>query len=87
MSINAIQQYESMKSAILLNLNAISSLLQQAEQLTNVVNSLGETSDKKAELTQSIQGLNNSIKVLIEQTDVLFKQCIDFANSVDLINV
>jgi hypothetical protein len=86
MSINAIRQYESMKSAILLNLNAINTLLQQAEQLTSIVDGLEENSDKKAELTQSIQGLNSSIKILIEQTDILFKQCIDFANSVNLVN-
>ncbi|HWZ65440.1 MAG TPA: hypothetical protein VNX65_01430 [Patescibacteria group bacterium] len=84
MSKEAITEYTAMRQAIQSNIEAIRSLIQQADQLTATIGQV-EDSDVKNKLATQADSLNQSINNLVDQTDKLFKQYIELANSVVIV--
>lgn len=85
MSSQAKQEYEAMRNAIQANIDAIRALIQQAEQLSQTITQV-EDHTLKNTLTQQVESLNESINHLVEETDKLFKQYIELANSVVVVS-
>jgi predicted DNA-binding protein YlxM (UPF0122 family) len=82
----AVEEYEAMRSAIQSNIEAIKSLLKEADDLTTAVNGITDNQDLKDQLTEHVTALHTSIDNLVEHTNALFKQYIDLANSVVVVS-
>lgn len=84
MSREAINEYTAMRLAIQSNIDAIRGLIAQADQLTQTIDTVDDPGLKK-KLTEQVQNLNSSIDHLVDETDKLFKQYIDLANSIVIV--
>lgn len=85
MSQSAINEYTAMRQAIQNNIDAIRSLINQANSLMEVVNSISNNQTLKDQLLEQVTSLNSSIDHLVDETDKLFKLYIDLANSVVIV--
>jgi len=81
----AINEYTAMRKAIQNNIEAIRSLINQANALMQVVNEIEDNTELKAQLLAQVKSLNGSIDHLVDETDKLFKLYIDLANSVVIV--
>jgi hypothetical protein len=83
---DAILQYQDIRNTITSNLNVIKQLLEQAENMHNLIESLddGDQEDKIA-LQHSINNIYKSIDLLTEQTHKLFESFIKFAGETEVI--
>ena len=79
---DAREQYDEMWKAIRSNIAAIRSLLDQADNLSNIVTTL-EDPQAKGRLSKSVQDLYKNINSLITHTDYLFEQFKKFASTVE----
>ena len=79
---SAVEEYEAMRMAIQSNIDAIKSLLKEADGLTKVVDEITDNKELKEQLNEHVKALHTSIDNLIEQTNALFKQYINLANSI-----
>jgi hypothetical protein len=84
MSKNAINEYTAMRNAIQNNIDAIRGLIVQADELMQTISTVTDPT-LKAKLTGQVESLNGSIDHLVDETDKLFKQYIDLANSVVIV--
>ena len=74
-------KYETIRATVQNNLATIRTLLEQADNLTGLIEATPED-DHKAALTASVKSLYATIDTLIEESNRLFDQYLDFANSV-----
>jgi prefoldin subunit 5 len=84
MSKDAINEYTAMRQAIQSNIDAIRARIDQANALTASIHMVKDK-DTKVKLTAQAESLNKSIDHLINETDKLFKQYIELANSVVIV--
>lgn len=84
MSKEAINEYTAMRQAIQSNIDAIRALIAQADRLTQTIDTVDDPT-LKTKLTEQVQSLNSSIDHLVDETDKLFKQYIDLANSIVIV--
>jgi len=83
---DAVLQYQEIRNTITNNLNVLRGLVEQAESMHRVVESLGEgDASQKQELNTNIQNIYSSIDVLASQTDRLLKTFIKFASETEVI--
>lgn len=75
-------EYEIMRDAIQRNIEAIRVLLKEADDLTSAVDAISDNESLKKQLSEHVASLHESIDRLIDETNKLFKQYIDLANSV-----
>ena len=75
-------EYEIMRDAIQRNIEAIRVLLKEADDLSSAVEAISEDGALKQQLSEHVDSLHKSIDNLVEETNKLFKQYIDLANSV-----
>lgn len=75
------QKYETIRVTISSNLETIRTLVEQADNLTSLIE---ETPDEalRTKLKESVKKLYETIDTLIEESNKLFDQYLDFANSV-----
>lgn len=75
------QKYETIRATISSNLETIRTLVEQADNLTSLIE---ETPDEalRTRLKESVKKLYETIDTLIEESNKLFDQYLDFANSV-----
>lgn len=86
MSNDVANRYQIMQNAIRSNIDAIRSLLKQADELSTLIKEVQGDDELKKKLTDHIEGLHKSIDHLIDETDKLFKQYIELANSVVVVS-
>jgi hypothetical protein len=74
-------KYETIRQTVHSNLQTIRTLVDQADNLTNLIE---ETPDEELRnrLKESVKSLYLTIDTLIEESNKLFDQYLDFANSV-----
>jgi hypothetical protein len=74
-------KYETIRATIRSNLETIRTLVEQADNLTSLID---ETPDEalRERLKDSVKKLYQTIDILIEESNKLFDQYLDFANSV-----
>lgn len=75
------KKYETIRTTVHSNLETIRTLVEQADTLTNLIE---ETPDEELrnKLKDSVKKLYETIDILIEESNKLFDQYLDFANSV-----
>lgn len=74
--------YQIMRDSIQRNIEAIRMLLKEADDLTQAVDAITDNAVLKEQLSEHVTALHVSIDNLVEQTNKLFQQYIDLANSV-----
>lgn len=74
-------KYEAIRSTIQMNLNTIRTLIQQADDLTALIEQAGDDEFKNS-LQASVKSLYDTIDTLIKESNKLFDQYLDFANSI-----
>jgi CHASE3 domain sensor protein len=74
--------YQIMRDSIQRNIEAIRLLLKEADDLTQAVDDITDNAPLKKQLSEHVTALHVSIDNLVEQTNKLFQQYIDLANSV-----
>ncbi len=74
--------YELIYNSIESNIEAIRKLLKEADDLTQAIDEIKDNAPLKDQLKEHVDALHESIDNLVDQTNKLFKQYIDFANSV-----
>ena len=74
-------KYETIRKTVQSNLDTIRALLEQADNLTNLIEETPDDELKK-KLKESVKNLYKTIDTLIEESNKLFDQYLDFANSV-----
>jgi uncharacterized protein Yka (UPF0111/DUF47 family) len=84
---NFSRQYKHIRRAIDQNFDLIKQLVEQANGLTQIIESLSEQGDSidpkiKTNLENQVQLLNKAINELIKQTGDLFVEYDDFAKKV-----
>jgi hypothetical protein len=74
-------KYETIRATIRSNLETIRTLVEQADTLTSLID---ETPDEalRDRLKDSVRNLYRTIDTLIDESNRLFDQYLDFANSV-----
>jgi len=74
-------KYETIRATVQTNLDTIRTLVQQADAITSLIE---ETPDEefRNRLKDSVKNLYKTIDTLIEESNRLFDQYLDFANSV-----
>jgi len=75
------EKYETIRKTIRSNLETIRTLVAQADTITSLIE---ETPDEalRGRLKESVKNLYATIDTLIEDSNKLFDQYLDFANSV-----
>lgn len=74
-------KYETIRATVRSNLETIRTLVEQADNLTSLID---ETPDPalRDRLKSSVKNLYSTIDTLIDESNTLFDQYLDFANSV-----
>lgn len=75
------KKYETIRKTVQANLDTIRTLVDQADSLTNLIDQTPDAELKK-KLSDSVGSLYKTIDTLIEESNTLFDQYLDFANSV-----
>jgi hypothetical protein len=75
------QKYETIRKTVQTNLDTIRALLEQADNITSLIEETPDDELKKR-LKESVGNLYRTIDTLIEESNKLFDQYLDFANSV-----
>jgi Mg2+ and Co2+ transporter CorA len=75
------EKYETIRRTVRSNLETIRTLVAQADNLTSLID---ETPDEalRDRLKDSVKNLYSTIDILIDESNKLFDQYLDFANSV-----
>jgi len=74
--------YELIYNSIESNIDAIRKLLKEADDLSEAIDGISDNVTLKEQLKEHVIALHESIDNLVDQTNKLFKQYIDLANSV-----
>lgn len=74
--------YEIMRNAIQNNIEAIRCLLKDADDLSDAIDAISDNETLKTQLKDHVKSLHDSIDHLVVETNKLFKQYIELANSV-----
>ncbi len=83
---SAVAEYEAMRRAIQANIEAIRNLLNEADELSQAVNAIKDNASLRDQLKVHLESLNKSITNLVDQTNALFEQYINLANSVVVVS-
>ena len=75
------EKYESIRNTVQSNVETIRTLVEQAHNLTVIIEGTNDPATKE-KLTESVNRLYKTIDTFVEESNKLFDQYLDFANSV-----
>jgi len=83
---DAVLQYQDIRNTITSNLRVIKTLLEQAENMHNLIERLGDNdAAQREDLRHAIDNIYKSIDLLTQQTQTLFNSFIKFASETEVI--
>ena len=77
---DAVKQLRDVQEAIQNNIESIKSLLDQADALSSTINEI-EDGTLKSKLEENLSSLYESINKLVNNTNSLFDELVDYANA------